>query len=130
MSTHFQLPFSNFSGQSSLLTIATGPVILSQDRTRVLLHISSTTQKYQFVGGRLDDTLSFRDNALERAYEVISRENTISLDERDPCIFMDQIDQNGVNKTVLLIHYLAQIRDEVMVGDANWFTLNEVRVLE
>ena len=71
MSTIFSHPYSDFAGYIGAFTISTGPVIISQTGDTVLLHISSSTHKYQFIGGRLDDSLSFRENALMRAREVV-----------------------------------------------------------
>lgn len=71
MSTIFSHPYSDFAGHNGGFTISTGPVIINQTGDTVLLHISSSTHKYQFIGGRLDDSLSFRENALVRAREVV-----------------------------------------------------------
>lgn len=71
MSTIFSHPYSDFAGHIGAFTISTGPVIVSQAGDTVLLHISSSTHRYQFIGGRLDDSLSFRENALMRAREVV-----------------------------------------------------------
>ena len=71
MSTIFSHSYSDFSGHIGAFTISTGPVIVSKNDAKILLHISSSTNKYQFIGGRLDDSLSFRENALMRAREVV-----------------------------------------------------------
>ena len=71
MSIIFSHPYSDFTGHIGAFTISTGPVIVSKDGNKVLLHISSSTNKYQFIGGRLDDSLSFRENALMRTQEVV-----------------------------------------------------------
>ena len=71
MSTIFSHPYSDFAGHIGAFTISTGPVIVNQSEDKILLHISSSTNKYQFIGGRLDDSLSFRGNALIRAREVV-----------------------------------------------------------
>ncbi len=112
MSTIFSHLYSDFTGHIGAFTISTGPVIVNRDGDRVLLHISSSTNKYQFIGGRLDDSLSFRENALMRAREVVGN-NNITLTEEDPTILIDTIVRDGKEEKILLIHYRAHIEDEL-----------------
>lgn len=128
MSTIFSHPYSDFAGHNGGFTISTGPVIINQTGDTVLLHISSSTHKYQFIGGRLDDSLSFRENALVRAREVVW-DNTITLTADDPTILIDTIVRDGKEERILLIHYRAHIEDEINIGEAKWFTLAEIESL-
>ncbi len=128
MSTIFSHPYSDFAGHNGGFTISTGPVIINQTGDTVLLHISSSTHKYQFIGGRLDDSLSFRENALVRAREVVW-DNTITLTADDPTILIDTIVRDGRDEQIFLIHYRAHIEDEINIGEAKWFTLAEIESL-
>lgn len=125
MSVFFSHPCSDFSGLQWRITISTGPVIIDSYWLKVLLHISSSTGKYQFIWWRLDDNLSFRENALIRAQEVIGS-NTIILNENNPTVLLDTIERDGKKENILLIHFKARIIDEVNIGDARWFTLDQI----
>ena len=125
MSVIFSHPCSDFSGTSGKITISTGPVIIHSSDNTVLLHISSSTEKYQFIGWRLDDTLSFRENALLRAQEVVGS-NQIILSDDTPVILLDIIERNGVEENMLLVHFRASLSDESDIGEAKWFTLDQI----
>ncbi len=128
MSIIFSHPYSDFIGHIGTFTISTGPVIVNQNGDKILLHISSSTNKYQFIGGRLDDSLSFRENALMRAREVVW-DNTITLTEDDPTILIDTITRDNQPEQMLLIHYRAHIENEIKIGEARWFTISEIEDL-
>lgn len=128
MTTFLSYPFEDFSGKSGNLTISTGPVIVDSTRSRALLHISSSTGKYQFIGGRLDDAMSLQQSAIIRAREVIG-ENRITLWDTPPAVLLDTIVRNGVSEQILLIHYGASIQDESTIQNARWCTLAEVEDL-
>ncbi len=49
MTTVFSYPYRNFSEDIGNITISTGPVVVNKNRDKVLLHLSSTTGKYQFI---------------------------------------------------------------------------------
>lgn len=85
-------PYSRFDGSTGQITIATGPVIVSKDREKVLLHTSTETGKWQFIGGRLDDSESIRSNALARAKEVVG-DNVVRLLDLPPLVILDTIDR-------------------------------------
>jgi hypothetical protein len=131
MTVFFSIPCSDFSGQNTPLTIATGPVIIDHTHTKILLHKGKSTNTWQFIGWRYDDTLTFRENALFHAKSVVGSDIQISLDDEEhPLILLDTLDQRGYPETVLLIHYRAHINRESDLWDAAWFTLEEIRVLD
>jgi hypothetical protein len=128
MATIFSHPYSDFSGNTGRFTISTGPVIVNQAGDRILLHVSSSTRKYQFIGGRLDDSLSFRENALMRAREVVW-DNPITLTMDDPTILIDTIIRNELEEMILLLHYKAHIKDESDIWETRWLSLTEIEEL-
>lgn len=129
MTTIFSYPYIDLTEVSGKITISTGPVIVSKAWDKVLLHISETTHKYQFIGGRLDDNLNFRENAIARAKEVIGN-NVITLSDTDPLIIKGTIERDGHDEDIILIHYLGSICDEESIENARWFSLNEVILLD
>ena len=126
MSVFFSHPCSDFSGWEWKITISTGPVIIHSSWEKVLLHISSSTWKYQFIWWRLDDKFSFRENALIRAQEVVWV-NKITLTEDDPTVLLDTIERDGQEENMLLIHFKASIMDEDNICEAKWCTLDQIR---
>jgi len=52
------------------------------------------------------------------------------IDEEHPVVVFDTIDLNGYEEKTLLIHYKATIDDEEKIGDAKWYTLDEIRLLD
>ncbi len=128
MSTIFSHPYLDFSWNRGLFTISTWPVIIGNSGDKILLHISSSTGKYQFIWWRLDDSFSFRENALMRAREVVG-DNVVVLTEDEPTILIDSIIRDGNPEKILLIHYKAHIQNEVNIWDAKWFSLPEIEEL-
>ncbi len=128
MSTIFSHPYLDFSWNKGVFTISTWPVVINSSGDKILLHISASTGKYQYIGGRLDDSLSFRENALTRAREVVW-DNMITLTEDDPTILIDTIIRDTQPEQILLIHYRANIKDEYDIGESRWFSLSEIEDL-
>lgn len=52
--------------------------------------------------------------------------NTIILNENNPTVLLDTIERDGKKENILLIHFKARIIDEVNIGDARWFTLDQI----
>jgi hypothetical protein len=129
MAILYSYPCTNLNGSNEKITISTWPVVMNQAGTKVLLHIGTSTGKYQFIGWRLDDSLSPRENALMRAREVLW-DRDISLIERDPLVINGMIERDGNEENLILIHYLASITDEANIGDAEWSSLEEVILLD
>lgn len=129
MSFIYSYPYSDFADQTGKITISTGPVIVNKAGDKVLLHISDTTHQYQFIGGKYDDTMNFRDNAIARAHEVTGADK-ITLSGDDPLILMGDIIRGHAEEKILLVHYLGWIQDEENIGTAKWFTREEVTLLD
>lgn len=64
MTTFFCLPVYDFTGREHQFTIATCPIVVDKTHSKILLHIGTSTQKWQFIGGRYEDTMTFRENAI------------------------------------------------------------------
>ena len=130
MTTFFCVPALDFTGKESQFTIATGPVVVNHAHDQILLHKWESTWKWQFIGGRYDDSKTFRENALEKAYEVVW-DNTITLtDTEHPVIMLDTIDLRGYEEKTLLVHYKATIADEENIWECQWFSLDAIRMLD
>jgi uncharacterized membrane protein affecting hemolysin expression len=54
----------------------------------------------------------------------------VTLIKQDPLIITGMIDKEGDEENIVLIHYLASITDESAIGDAQWFSLEEVMILD
>ncbi len=120
----------NFEGNEITVTIATGPVIID-NLGKYLLHRADSTGKYQFTGGRLDDTKTSQDNAVFRPFEDLGVE--VELEKSiNPFVVSDEIERNGVKETLVLIHYLAKLKNNSLPekGEWNWFTLEEIIAME
>ncbi len=130
MTTFFSIPTLDFSGEIHKLTISTGPVVMDHARNKILLHKSSTTLKWQFIWGRYDDSLTFRENALERAREVVGDNMVTLIDTEHPIILLDMIDRWWYEEQILLVHYSATIADEDDTWEAQWFSLDEIVMLD
>ena len=130
MTNIFNYPAKNFKNQDIKISINSGPVIISKDG-KFLLHISSSTGKYQFTGGRLNDSKSLKENAIFRPKEDIGLEVEL-IKNLDPLIIADEIVRNGEKEKLILIHYLAKLRDgfEPDLSKCAWFTIGEVKELE
>lgn len=131
MTTFFCLPAYDFNGEEHQFTIATCPVVIDRENKRILLHIGTSTQKWQFIGGRYSDEMTFRDNAILHGKKELGEGNEITLiDPENPVVLYDIIDLHGYEEKTLLIQYLANVSDEENVGRAKWFTLDEILILD
>ncbi len=128
MAMIYHLPAKNFSADTERLTVCSGPVVLNKDATQVLVHIGEETEKYQFIWGRLDSKLSLIENALERANEVLPREN-ITITDDEPLSVIWEIKRHGHKEAIVLFHFPAQLSDEKNIWEAEWKTLWEIEQL-
>ncbi len=120
----------NFKGENSTVTIATGPVIIDGNGN-YLVHRAESTGKYQFTGGRLDDSKSSKDNAVFRPFEDLNVEIEL-INKINPFIVSDEIKREGVKETLILIHYLAKLKknSKPKKGEWKWFSLEEIIKME
>ncbi len=130
MTNIFNYSAKNFKNQDIKISINSGPVIIGEDG-RFLLHISSSTGKYQFTGGRLDDSKSPKENAVFRPREDVGLEVEL-IEKLEPLIIADEVERNGEKEKMILIHYLAKLKDGFKpdLSKCAWFTLDEVKELE
>jgi ADP-ribose pyrophosphatase YjhB (NUDIX family) len=130
MTNIFSYPAKNFKNQEIRIGINSGPVIIGKDG-KFLLHVSSSTGKYQFTGGRLDDNKSPKENAIFRPKEDLGLEVEL-IENLEPLIIADEIERNGNKEKLILIHYLAKLKNgfEPDLSRCAWFTLDEVQELE
>ncbi|MDA9129004.1 hypothetical protein N9J72_00825 [Candidatus Gracilibacteria bacterium] len=125
MTDIYNYPYIGLDGAEGVMTLCSGPVVIHEDK--VLLHISDSTGKYQFIGGRLNDKLSMRENALERAEAVLGHRDLILGDT--PLSVIGEIERDGKIETVVLFHYKAVLTDLDHIGAGEWKTLDEIEQL-
>jgi len=126
MATLFNYPYIWLDESQWTLTHCSGPVVIHEDK--VLVHIWSSTGKYQFIWGRLDDTLSLRENAINTAQEVLWHRD-ITL-EWEPLAILWEISRDNKPETIILFHYKATLSDVNKVWEWEWKTLEEILQLE
>ena len=126
----FSYPAKNFKNEDIKININSGPIIIGEDG-RFLLHISTSTGKYQFTGGRLDDNKSPKENAIFRPKEDVGLEVEL-IENSDPLVIADEIERNGEKEKIILIHYLAKLKNGFKpdLSRCAWFALDEVKELE
>jgi uncharacterized protein (DUF1778 family) len=56
--------------------------------------------------------MTFRENALHHAKDVVGDNSITLLDEEHPTLLMDEVDLREEEEQVLLIHFKASIGDE------------------
>lgn len=131
MTTFFCLPAYDFTGREHQFTIATCPVVIDSSNSKILLHVGTSTTKWQFIGGRYSDESTFRENAITHGKKELGENNEITLvDPKNPIVLFDVIDLHGYEEESLLIHYKAKISDEENIGKSKWFSLEEILILD
>jgi ADP-ribose pyrophosphatase YjhB (NUDIX family) len=93
------------SGEGFEITIASGPVIIKDNKVLIDKHGEDTFWK--FPGGKQADNLNFKGNAIKRVKEELGIKIKI-INER-PSIFIYEREHNNKKEYVILIHYLADI---------------------
>ncbi len=120
----YSIPGFTLDGKKTKITIASGPVIIRNNK--VLLHRAPSTGKYQFLGGRLEDSSTVKKNAIEKprleGLEVTLREDI------PPLLITGTIKRANKKEQVVLIHYLGEVAPDSNPtrGEWNWFTLSEI----
>lgn len=74
--------------------------------------------------------MTFRESALHHGHIVVWDNQITLVDEEHPVLLMDEVDLREEEEQALLIHYKAGIADETNIGEAQWFTLEEVTMLD
>lgn len=92
MTTFFCLPCENFIGQEMQFTIATVLVVLNKEKNKILMTTGKSTDRWQYIGGRYSDDMSFRDNARHHAKEAIGHDDVTIINKQDPILLLDMID--------------------------------------
>lgn len=126
MTELYQYPYIWLDETSWTLTHCSGPVII--ESWKILLHISQSTGKYQFIWWRLDDTLSLRENAIVKAEEVLGHRNIVL--EKSPLAIMWEIQRDNTTETLILFHYKATLKNTENIGSWEWKTYEEILELE
>jgi len=126
----YHFPTINFNKKRQFLTIASGPVIIN-DKKEFLLHRAESTNKFQFSGGRWDDSKSPIDNAIFRPFEDLGVHVEI-IGEVEPFVIQDKIQREGKEEILVLIHYLANIKEgsKPVKGNFGWFSSKEIIEME
>ena len=127
MTSIFSYPSKTFMWEDTQITLCSWPVVISHDK-KILVHISSSTWKYQFIGGRLDVWLSLLENAYSRASEVLERNNII-ISEVPPLCLHWEILREDQKEQLILFHFKASLKDESHTWEAVWKTLEELEEL-
>ncbi len=119
----------DFKGNSIKYTNATGPVII--DNNRIFLHKASSTNKFQFIGGRQNDNVSPKQNAINRAYEDLGLKVEL-IEDKEPFHIIDEIQRDGKKEVLVLTHYLARIKSNSKPnkGEFGWYSLKEILQME
>lgn len=131
MTTFFCLPAYDFNNQEQQFTIATCPVVVNSAGDKILLHIGTSTGKWQYIGGRYSDDVTFRENAILHGKKELGENNELTLvDPENPTVLFDEIDLHWYEEKTLLIHYRAKIADENNIAESRWFTLDEIEILD
>lgn len=92
MTTFFCTPCESFTCEKIQFTIATALVIRNREKNKILMKKGKSTEKWQFIGGRYDDKMSFRENAENYAEKILGHKNTKILNKEEPILLFDTID--------------------------------------
>lgn len=131
MTTFYRLPLTDFTHTKHEFSIATCAVIVSKTSKKILLHKDTLSSKWKFIGGRYEDSETFRENVISQWSEIIGDNTTITLlDPEHPIVLLDTIDIEWYDVETLLIHYAANIADEENIGDCKWFSVEEIFLLD
>ena len=122
----FHNDYIDFDWNQWKITVCSWPVIFDE-QWQVLLHVSKSTWKYQFIGGRLDDSLSLRENLFEKSLEVLWHSELEIINDTPLCILWD-IQRDGKAEKVLLHHYKSELTSE-KIWSWEWKTLSEIEEL-
>jgi ADP-ribose pyrophosphatase YjhB (NUDIX family) len=113
------------------IIIAAGPVIV--ERGKVLLNRHGDTPFWKFCGGRVEDfSTNLKENARREAKEEVGIDLVFLPEE--PFFFYTQKETPEGMIDVILVHYLAERRGEVVPGpdirEAAWIDLISLKEQE
>ncbi|MFN7160722.1 MAG: NUDIX hydrolase [Candidatus Gracilibacteria bacterium] len=103
-------PTSDDSGNERLLTMASGPVIVEDNK--VLLDKHGDDNYWKFPGGTMAQDDSFRANAEREVMEELGLE--VILEEGEPFVMDIQKEKDGKPLTIILFHYYASRQTETI----------------
>lgn len=108
-------------GQNLEITIASGPVIIENEKVLLVKH--GKDDFWKFPGGKVNDNNSFSQNAIREANEELGIEVVLS---GEPFVLAFTKD----NEYVILIHYLAQRSGDISpasdIKEWQWFDVNDL----
>lgn len=116
----------DITGKDTFLTIASGPVIIKDNK--VLLDKHGDDNFWKFPGGRLHESESPIEAAKREVREELSIEiNIISV----PFIINFTRETEGKTEYVILFHYLSELKSNNVkpdrdVRDWEWFDVNKL----
>ena len=114
------------NGESILFTIASGPVIIEDNKVLLNKHDDPF---WKFPGGSVKSS----DNLEQACIREVKEENDVDIEitEKEPCILCFDHDRKGKKEYVTLIHYLAkrinaQIKTGEDIEDSKFFPLDDL----
>ena len=111
----------------SKIIIASGPVIV--ENNKVLLDKYGDDDFWKFCGGRIEeDEANLKDAAQREAKEEMGIE--IEILNNDPYFFYTEKEINGLQVSVILVHFLAKRIGEIIPGkdirEWRWIDINDL----
>lgn len=109
------------------IIVASGPVIVEEGR--VLLNKHGDTSFWKFCGGRVEDfSTGLKENAAREAKEEVGIE--LVFRDETPFFFYTQKQTEEGALDVILVHYLAERRGQVVLGpdirESRWIDLTDL----
>lgn len=98
------------AGNERLLTMASGPVIV--ENNKVLLDKHGEDNYWKFPGGTMSQVDSFRENAKREVMEELGLE--VELHDMDPFVMDIQKEKDGKALTIILFHFYAERQTETI----------------
>lgn len=114
------------SGEKIKFTLASGPVIIENNKTLLVKH--GKDEFWKFPGGTQLSDSTFIENAKREVKEELNL--NVELED-NPCVLIFEREKNEVKEYVVLFHYLVKERKgEPKIGkdvkEFKWFNLNKL----
>ena len=121
-----QLYFKLIYNMSKII-IAAGPVIVEGDKVLLVKH--GKDNFWKFCGGKAEDhETDLKAVAIREAKEEMGLQIEISADA--PYFFYTEKEVDGVNVSVILVHFLARRNGEIIpgqdIGDWRWLDISDL----